>query len=56
LDTVEVLAKLVVAGAVLHMYGAIIIIGTFTVVAAAAGAFLFVYYRIKRRFNSRAPA
>ena len=56
MDTVEALAKLAVAGAVLHMYGAIIIIGTFTIVAGAAGAFLFVYYRLKRRFNSRAPA
>jgi hypothetical protein len=55
-DTLEVLAKLAIAGAALHMYGAILIIGTFTIVATGAAVFLFVYYRLKRRFTSRAPA
>lgn len=56
MDTIEVLAKLAIAGAALHMYGAILIIGTFTIVATGAAAFLFGYYHIKRRFTPRAPA
>lgn len=56
MDTLEALGKLAVAGLVLQMYGAILIIGTFMIVAGFAGSFLFVYYRIKRRFTSRASA
>jgi hypothetical protein len=53
LDTIENLIKLAIAGAVLQMYGAIIIIGTFSVVAAGAGAFLFVYYKAKAKVIER---
>ncbi|MEX2236956.1 MAG: hypothetical protein WEB00_05390 [Dehalococcoidia bacterium] len=53
MDTLEALGKLIVAGIVLQTYGAILIIGTFSIVAGAAGTFLFVYYKIKRRFLER---
>lgn len=53
MDTLEALGKLIVAGAVLQTYGAILIIGTFSIVAGGAATFLFIYYRIKNRILSR---
>lgn len=53
MDTLEALGKLIVAGAALQMYGAILIIGTFMIVAGGAASFLFVYYKLKNRIIGR---
>jgi hypothetical protein len=53
LDTIVELLKVAGAQAGLATYGAIIIIGTFTVVAVGAAVFLFVYYKVKAKILQR---